>query len=55
MRLCAYFTLGHCYAGGLFLAMTHDFKVMRTERGWVCLPEINLKLTFPAGFLELAR
>lgn len=47
--------IGHIYAGGVFLAFSQDYMVMRTDRGWFCLPEIRLKRSFTAGFMELAK
>ena len=25
---------------GAFLALAHDYRIMRNDRGWFCLPEI---------------
>ena len=47
--------LGHAFAGGAMLSLAHDYRVMRTGRGWFCLPEIKLKMLFTLDFLELGK
>jgi len=44
---------GHAFAGGLFLALTTDWRVMREDRGWLCIPEIDLNLDLPPGNIAL--
>lgn len=46
---------GHAFAGGAILAMAHDRRVMRTDRGYFCLPEINLGLPLPGGMSDLLQ
>ena len=33
---------GHAFAAGAMLALAHDLRVMRADRGYFCLPEIDL-------------
>jgi len=40
---------GHGFAAGLMLALAHDFRVMRADRGYVCLPEIDLGVPLRPG------
>jgi len=37
---------GNCYAGGALVACAMDFRVMRSDRGRFCLPEVNIKIPF---------
>lgn len=46
---------GHAFAGGAMLALAHDFRVMRADRGFFCLPEIDLGMPLAAGMSELLR
>ena len=38
---------GHAFAAGGMLAMAHDFRVMRADRGFFCLPEIDMAMKQP--------
>jgi enoyl-CoA hydratase/carnithine racemase len=46
---------GHAFAGGGMLALAHDFRVMRADRGFFCLPEIDLKMPLTAGMTALIQ
>lgn len=40
---------GHAFAGGLFFAFATDWRVMREDKGWCCIPEIDLGIDLPPG------
>ncbi|WP_193608712.1 enoyl-CoA hydratase-related protein [Nocardioides lijunqiniae] len=44
---------GHAFGAGAMLALAHDYRVMRTERGYFCLPEIDLHVPFTDGLARL--
>lgn len=46
---------GHCFAAGLFLAAHLDFRVMREDRGWVCLPEVDINIPLLPGMIAICE
>jgi enoyl-CoA hydratase/carnithine racemase len=46
---------GHAFAAGAMLALAHDFRVMRADRGFFCLPEVDLGIPFTATMQSLIR
>jgi enoyl-CoA hydratase/carnithine racemase len=44
---------GHCYAAGAMLALCHDARFMREDRGFLCFPEVDIKMVFTAGMNSL--
>lgn len=46
---------GHAFAGGAMLALAHDFRVMRADRGYFCLPEVDIDIPFTRGMSALIQ
>jgi enoyl-CoA hydratase/carnithine racemase len=46
---------GHCFAAGAMLALACDYRVMRTERGFFCIPAIDLKIPLAVGMVSLIQ
>ncbi len=37
---------GHAFAGGALMASAMDFRIMRSDKGWFCFPEVDVKIPF---------
>ncbi|MET0557223.1 MAG: enoyl-CoA hydratase-related protein [Solirubrobacterales bacterium] len=46
---------GHVFAAGAMFAVAHDQIVMREDRGFFCLPEVDIRLPFTPGMNALLR
>jgi enoyl-CoA hydratase/carnithine racemase len=46
---------GHTFAAGGMLALAHDFRVMRADRGYFCLPEVDINIPFSRGMSALIQ
>lgn len=46
---------GHCFAAGGMLALAHDWRVMRSDRGFFCLPEVDIAIPFTEGMGALIQ
>jgi enoyl-CoA hydratase/carnithine racemase len=46
---------GHAFAAGAMLTFAHDWRVMRADRGFLCLPEVDLGMPFTIGMDSLIR
>lgn len=46
---------GHTFAAGAMLALAHDHRVMRADRGFWCLPEADINIPFTPGMNALIK
>lgn len=47
--------VGHAFGAGAMLALAHDFRVMRADRGFFCLPEVDIRIPFTPGMAALIQ
>ncbi len=46
---------GHAFGAGSMFAIAHDFRVMRSDRGFFCFPEVDLHIPFTDGMAALIQ
>jgi enoyl-CoA hydratase/carnithine racemase len=46
---------GHAFGAGAMLAMAHDFRMMRADRGYFCFPEADINIPFTPGMAALVQ
>ncbi|WP_328744092.1 enoyl-CoA hydratase-related protein [Streptomyces sp. NBC_00285] len=46
---------GHTFAAGAMLSLAHDFRVIRADRGYWCLPEADINIPFTPGMAALIQ
>jgi len=46
---------GHAFAAGAMMALAHDFRVMRADRGFICLNEIDIRVPLAPGMSALVK
>ncbi|NMB77035.1 MAG: enoyl-CoA hydratase/isomerase family protein [Myxococcales bacterium] len=46
---------GHTFAAGLFWAAHLDFRFMRQDRGWICLPEVDINIPLLPGMIAICQ
>ncbi|MFD6355022.1 enoyl-CoA hydratase-related protein [Nocardia tengchongensis] len=46
---------GHAFGAGAMLALAHDYRVMRADRGYFCFPEADIRIPFSRGMAALIQ
>lgn len=46
---------GHAFGAGAIFAIAHDYRVMREDKGWFCVPAVNIGIVLPTSFGLLLR
>jgi len=46
---------GHCFAAGAMWSLAHDFRVMRGDRGFFSMPEVDIRIPFTDGMASLIQ
>ncbi|MFE6922327.1 enoyl-CoA hydratase-related protein [Nocardia sp. NPDC057663] len=46
---------GHAFGAGAMLAIAHDYRVMRADRGFFCFPEADIRIPFTNGMAALIQ
>jgi enoyl-CoA hydratase/carnithine racemase len=46
---------GHAFGAGAQIALAHDYRIMRRDRGYFCMPEINLGMYLHPGMTALIQ
>ncbi|OBK20766.1 enoyl-CoA hydratase-related protein [Mycobacterium asiaticum] len=47
--------VGHAFGAGAMLALAHDYRVMRADRGFFCFPEVDIHIPFTPGMAALIQ
>lgn len=46
---------GHAFGAGALIALAHDSRVMRADRGYFCMPESDMRLPLHPGMTALLK
>ncbi|AOW93854.1 enoyl-CoA hydratase [Rhodococcus sp. WMMA185] len=46
---------GHAFGAGAMFGIAHDYRVMRSDRGFYCFPEVDIHIPFTPGMAALIQ
>ena len=46
---------GHAFAGGAFLALSCDYRIMREDRGWFSVSEVDVGVPIPPAMMGILQ
>lgn len=46
---------GHAFAAGAFLALACDYRLIREDRGWICVSEVDVGVPISAPMMNLLK
>ncbi|KAJ2517832.1 hypothetical protein H4217_003709 [Coemansia sp. RSA 1939] len=46
---------GHAFAGGCMFAMAHDYRIMRADRGWIAMNEVDIGIPLIPGMAAIVK
>ena len=44
---------GHAFGNGIVIAAACDFRFMRSDRGYICFPEVDMNIPFVPGLIDV--
>jgi enoyl-CoA hydratase/carnithine racemase len=44
---------GHTFGNGIVIAAACDFRFMRSDRGYICFPEVDMNIPFVPGLIDV--
>lgn len=46
---------GHAFGAGALLGLVHDVRLMRSDRGFFCMPEVDMKIPLHPGMVAILQ
>lgn len=46
---------GHAFAGGAFMALSCDYRIMREDRGWFSVSEVDVGVPIPSAMMGILQ